>query len=115
MLASFPASILNQSRTDLGIPNRFSLKSSRFRSAGRRPLSASSAPEPRELHGRALGFDRLADLPAEPGRLRSEQVERAHWVEQDHACEHAYRQHQLAHDSLHSRDLRTNTNDAGKM
>jgi hypothetical protein len=30
MLASIPASILNQSRPDLGIPNRFRLKSSRF-------------------------------------------------------------------------------------
>src|SRR5262245_31304755 len=39
MLASFPASILNQSRTDLGIPNRFSLKSSRFRRPPRKPLT----------------------------------------------------------------------------
>jgi hypothetical protein len=30
MLASIPASILNQTRPDLGIPNRFRLKSSRF-------------------------------------------------------------------------------------
>src|SRR5229473_6099874 len=30
MLASIPASILNQNRPDLGIPNRFRLKSSRF-------------------------------------------------------------------------------------
>jgi hypothetical protein len=29
MLASFPASMLNQSQTDLGIPNRFNLTSSR--------------------------------------------------------------------------------------
>ena len=31
MLASIPASILNQTRPDLGIPNRFRLKSSRFK------------------------------------------------------------------------------------
>src|SRR3954452_4138444 len=31
MLASFPARMVNQKRTDLGIPNRFSLNSSRFR------------------------------------------------------------------------------------
>src|SRR4051812_41611453 len=30
MLASFPARMVNQKRTDLGIPNRFSLNSSRF-------------------------------------------------------------------------------------
>ena len=30
MLASFPASMVNQKSTDLGIPNRFSLNSSRF-------------------------------------------------------------------------------------
>src|ERR1700742_882351 len=30
MLASFPASMVNQKRADLGIPNRFSLISSRF-------------------------------------------------------------------------------------
>src|SRR5690349_10981552 len=30
MLASSPASILNQNLTDLGIPNRFTLNSSRF-------------------------------------------------------------------------------------
>jgi len=31
MLASFPASMVNQKSTDLGIPNRFKLISSRFR------------------------------------------------------------------------------------
>jgi hypothetical protein len=31
MLASFPASMVNQKHADLGIPNRFSLISSRFR------------------------------------------------------------------------------------
>jgi len=30
MLASFPASMVNQKPTDLGIPNRFKLNSSRF-------------------------------------------------------------------------------------
>jgi hypothetical protein len=30
MLASFPASMVNQKSTDLGIPNRFKLISSRF-------------------------------------------------------------------------------------
>jgi hypothetical protein len=34
MLASFPASMVNQKSTDLGIPNRFKLKSSRFRRKG---------------------------------------------------------------------------------
>src|SRR5712692_6883738 len=36
MLASIPASILNQTRLDLGIPNRFRLKSSRFSGYRRR-------------------------------------------------------------------------------
>src|SRR5713226_5867064 len=31
MLASIPASMLNQNRPDLGIPNRIDLKTSRFR------------------------------------------------------------------------------------
>jgi hypothetical protein len=31
MLASYPASMVNQKHTDLGIPNRFRLKPSRFR------------------------------------------------------------------------------------
>jgi hypothetical protein len=31
MLASSPASMLNQNRPDLGIPNRIDLKTSRFR------------------------------------------------------------------------------------
>jgi hypothetical protein len=35
MLASFPASMVNQKQTDSGIPNRFRLNSSRF-SAGRK-------------------------------------------------------------------------------
>ena len=39
MLASSPASTLNQSPTDLGIPNRFTLKSSRFSEEGSRPFS----------------------------------------------------------------------------
>jgi hypothetical protein len=30
MLASFPASMVNQKSPDLGIPNRFSINSSRF-------------------------------------------------------------------------------------
>ncbi len=33
MPASFPASMVNQKRTDLGIPNQFSLISSRFSAA----------------------------------------------------------------------------------
>jgi hypothetical protein len=43
MLASFPVSMVNQKLPDLGIPNRFKLKSSRFRmvdaSAYRRELA----------------------------------------------------------------------------
>ncbi len=31
MLASFPASMVNQKAADLGIPNRFNLKSFRFK------------------------------------------------------------------------------------
>jgi hypothetical protein len=31
MLASFPASMVNQKPADLGIPNRFNLTTSRFR------------------------------------------------------------------------------------
>src|SRR5690349_1891127 len=44
MLASSPASILNQNLTDLGIPNRFTLNSSRFSGAAW-PL-ASRAQQP---------------------------------------------------------------------
>ena len=33
MLASYPASMVNQKQADLGIPNRFNLTPSRFRSA----------------------------------------------------------------------------------
>jgi hypothetical protein len=36
MLASIPASMLNQKRPDLGIPNRFKLSSSRFRRGKRK-------------------------------------------------------------------------------
>jgi hypothetical protein len=52
MLASIPASTMNQKPADLGIPNRFKLKSSRFTvkftveawaSNLRRSLSASGA------------------------------------------------------------------------
>jgi len=39
MLASDPASILNQNRTDLGIPNRFNPKESDSSSALRRSSS----------------------------------------------------------------------------
>jgi hypothetical protein len=35
MLASFPASMVNQKAADLGIPNRFNLNSFRFNSDGR--------------------------------------------------------------------------------
>jgi hypothetical protein len=38
MLASFPASMVNQKSTDLGIPNRFKLISSRFSRATRKPF-----------------------------------------------------------------------------
>jgi hypothetical protein len=34
MLASFPASMVNQKPADLGIPNRFNLTTSRFKSCG---------------------------------------------------------------------------------
>src|SRR5690349_1182418 len=46
-----PASILNQNQDDLGIPNRFRLKSSRFRAPGPRTI----APETGRCTARAMG------------------------------------------------------------
>jgi hypothetical protein len=46
MLASIPASMVNQKPTDLGIPNRFKLSSSRFSdeyASGAAPRGASSS------------------------------------------------------------------------
>lgn len=45
MLASNPASILNQNQPDLGIPVRFRLKSSRFRQRGRNLAETSDLDE----------------------------------------------------------------------
>lgn len=45
MLASSPASMVNQKRPDLGIPNRFKLTSSRFRSV-RSPAHCQIVPQP---------------------------------------------------------------------
>ncbi|WP_194476604.1 hypothetical protein [Bradyrhizobium sp. CCBAU 53338] len=42
MLASYPASMVNQKHTDLGIPNRFNLTSSRFSSQA---LGLDQVPE----------------------------------------------------------------------
>ena len=56
MPASFPASMVNQKPADLGIPNRFSLNSSRFRLAGK-TLSQRFKPIERGSRQRAL-FDR---------------------------------------------------------
>ncbi len=39
MLASIPASMLNQNRPDLGIPNRIDLKTSRFSFDKKEPLT----------------------------------------------------------------------------
>jgi hypothetical protein len=44
MLASIPASMVNQKRPDLGIPNRIKLASSRF--SGRRPILGNGAAPP---------------------------------------------------------------------
>jgi len=50
MLASIPASTLNQSLRDLEIPNRFTLKSSRFRTA---KSKLTKQPKPRrQVRGR---------------------------------------------------------------
>jgi hypothetical protein len=47
MLASFPVSMVNQKLPDLGFPNRFKLKSSRFRLVDiATRLAASNSPEP---------------------------------------------------------------------
>jgi hypothetical protein len=59
MLASFPASMLNQNRSDLGILNRFSLNPSR---------SSTSAEA---LLDRML--NKIDDLCAERDRLKKEQ------------------------------------------
>jgi hypothetical protein len=62
MLASVPANMLNQSRPDLGIPNRFKLKTSRFKSydltAGLQSINSLVATL-RKLHP----ADSLADFP----------------------------------------------------
>ena len=52
MLASFPASMLNQNKPDSGIPNRISLKSSRFSADvfGQLPLAVGRRWTPR--HGK---------------------------------------------------------------
>ncbi len=42
MLASFPASTVNQKHADLGIPNRFSLTSSRFSASISPPFSIAN-------------------------------------------------------------------------
>ena len=56
MLASSPASMMNQNPIDLGIPNRFSLNSSRFSHAARRscwrPGHSSPSGARRPIHGR---------------------------------------------------------------
>jgi hypothetical protein len=66
MLASFPARMVNQKRTDLGIPNRLSLISSRFRVlratgsfgplGARSPSSGNLSERPRVAMTGALAF-----------------------------------------------------------
>jgi hypothetical protein len=59
MLASFPASMVNQKSTDLGIPNRFKLKSSRF--------STKNAPIPTDMMmSIAAGESLSSDAPGAP-------------------------------------------------
>src|SRR5437868_6580267 len=60
MLASSPASMVNQKRLDLGIPNRFKVSSSRF-NAARRATAPTRMPRqhpPGETPAKAVtGFD----------------------------------------------------------
>jgi len=57
MLASCPASMVNQKPADLGIPNRFSLTASRF-SAARTSASLIDCP--------LAAFHRLVVTPSKP-------------------------------------------------
>jgi hypothetical protein len=54
MLASFPANMVNQKQTDLGIPNRFSVNSSRFSrrlsEVARKALDLDAVPPVPGLH-----------------------------------------------------------------
>jgi hypothetical protein len=75
MLASIPASILNQSRTDLGIPNRFRLTSSRFNDAeqaarwARTALAAKNTLTGADARLVQLAFElRLSAVAGDTGR-----------------------------------------------
>src|SRR6516165_5856632 len=56
MLASFPASMVNQNRSDLGILNRFNLTPSRSSEA-----SANTSP-PSQKHEILLGEEEISDI-----------------------------------------------------
>jgi hypothetical protein len=63
MLASFPASMVKQKSTDLGIPNRFKLKSSRFSG----PVAADRPSTPAPMVQPAWVELALARAPADVG------------------------------------------------
>jgi hypothetical protein len=49
MLASYPASMVNQKQADLGIPNRFDLTPSRFSKQWEPKIERASAEVPRQI------------------------------------------------------------------
>jgi hypothetical protein len=73
MLASYPASMVNQKQPDLGIPNRFNLTPSRFRyqPAGRcrkkrlAQIDPAKVPDARAVLEAALGKLALFEVLAE--------------------------------------------------
>jgi hypothetical protein len=65
MLASDPASMVNQKQPDLGIPNRFNLNSLRFSCVLKRELRVAEgrlAPLKRALHSKRVNVKVLAVL-----------------------------------------------------
>jgi hypothetical protein len=63
MLASFPASMVNQNRSDLGILNRFNLTPSRSRAADRREHIEQNAVDGLEHPAGELVADRTGHHP----------------------------------------------------
>jgi len=95
MLASYPASMVNQKRADLGIPNRFSLTPSRFklRSAPRNwassgspiPKSATTASPRTQWSHRSICRFRVFSRPKHNSRLIVRQKERVLATRMDQA------------------------------